>query len=128
MVSKLRVATYRKAERQRSKFMEKTFMYQFETKANYLESSDEYEYDYEEYGYTVTNGELVYGVAHCVFDQYFRGKSEASDYANFGSAVIVGLREFIKDIDNLEQLVEVYESELKEYFEDDAYEEYKNRG
>ena len=108
--------------------MKKTFTYKFETKANYLESSDEYDYDYEEFDYTVTNGELVYGVASCVFDQYFRCKSEASDYDSFCRSVMIGLREFIENIDNLEQLVEVYESELKEYFEDDAYEEYKNRG
>lgn len=108
--------------------MERTFTYKFETKGYYLENTDEYEYDYNEYEYTANNEELYEAVVYCIYNQYFRCKSEISYTVGFCSAVKQGLYEFIKDNDNLEQLVEDYESELKEYFRDDAYEEYKNRG
>ena len=43
-------------------------------------------------------------------------------------AIKNALKNLTDDNDNWEDLADDFESELKEYFEDDAYEEYKNRG
>lgn len=105
--------------------MEKKFNYRFKTKEYYLPYTDENEYDYNDYDYTANDKELLDAVVDLVFDNYYKGKHELS--LNIGYVVEVkrGLRAFIFNSDNLETLVDQYEDELKDYFEDFAYEEYK---
>lgn len=128
MVLQLRVATNAKAERQRSKIMERTYTYKFETREYYLASSDEYEYDYDEYEYTPEDDELCSAIIECVYETYFEKIAKKNKWDNGTKrAIKKGLFTYTEDNDNWEDLADDFESELKEYFRDDAYEEYKNR-
>jgi hypothetical protein len=128
MVLQLRVATYRKAKRQRSKFMEKTFTYQVDTNRHYIASSDEYEYDSYELEYTVEDDDLKDAIVDILFDTYFSKEDANSFTLNQHIAVKKALKNFTDDNDNWENLAKDFEKELKEYFEEDALAEYKYRG
>ena len=106
--------------------MEKTFTYQFETKGYYIASSDEYEYDYDEYEYTPKDDALYYAIIECVYETYFDKIAKENDWnIETKRAIKKGLYTYTEDNDNWEDLANDFESELKEYFRDDAYEEYK---
>lgn len=107
--------------------MSKIFTYVFEGKGYYLQNSDEYVYDCEEFDYEVEDSDLLDEVVNLVFNEYFTN-TELNDFAKYWGAVKDGLRQFIKDNDNLDELVEYYVDELKEYFREDAYDEYKDGG
>ena len=109
--------------------MEKTFTYQFEKNGYYIESSDEYECDYDEYEYTACGDELKDAIVEELFYLYFDKKErELFDTTNQRVAIKKALRKFTDDNDNWEELANDFESELEEYFRDEAYEEYKSRG
>lgn len=108
--------------------MEKTFTYQFTTKEYYIASSDEYECDYDEYEYTVENDELETAIVDELFYNYFKKEERLKFSVNQMCAIKNALKNLTDDNDNWEDLADDFESELKEYFRDDAYEEYKNRG
>jgi hypothetical protein len=123
MVLQLRVATNAKAERQRSKIMERTYTYQFETR----QYGDEY--DYDEYEYTPEDDALYYAIIECVYENYFDKIAKENKWDNETKrAIKKGLCTYTEDNDNWEELADDFKSELKEYFRDDAYEEYKDRG
>lgn len=108
--------------------MERTYTYKFETREYYLASSDEYEYDYDEYEYTPEDDELYSAIIECVYEAYFEKISKEKKWDNETKrAIKKGLFTYTEDNDNWEDLADDFESELKEYFRDDAYEEYKNR-
>lgn len=102
--------------------MERTFTYQFETK----QYGDEY--DYDEYEYTVDNDELKTAIVDELFYTYFKEDERKSFSINQICAIKNALRNLTDDNDNWEKLANDFESELKEHFENDAYEDYKNRG
>lgn len=108
--------------------MERTYTYKFETREYYLASSDEYEYDYDEYEYTPEDDELCSAIIECVYETYFEKIAKENKWDNGTKrAIKKGLFTYTEDNDNWEDLADDFESELKEYFRDDAYEEYKNR-
>lgn len=107
--------------------MEKTFTYQFETQGYYLESSDEYEYDYDEYEYTVCGEKLETAIVNELFYCYFNEKERFLFSADQIATIKKALKNLTDDNDNWEALADDFESDLKEVFRDDAYEEYKNR-
>ena len=102
--------------------MEKTFTYKFETR----QYGDEY--DYEKYDYTPSEEELERAIVDELFYNYFDEKERKSFSVNQMCAIKNALKKLTNDNDNWEDLADDFESELKEYFRDDAYEEYKNRG
>ena len=109
--------------------MEKTFKYQFTTGCYYLEDSDEMEYSYEDFEYSPLEDDLKDAIVEELFYLYFDKKErELFDTTNQRVAIKKALRKFTDDNDNWEELANDFESELKEYFRDEAYEEYKNRG
>jgi hypothetical protein len=108
--------------------MEKTFTYQFTTKEYYIASSDEYECDYDEYEYTACGEELKDAIVDELFYCYFRESERKLFNANQVCIIKKALKSFTKENGNWEELANDFESELKEHFRDDAYEEYKNRG
>lgn len=108
--------------------MEKTFTYQFEKNGYYIESSEEYEYDYEEYEYTACGDELKDAIVEELWYTYFNDNERKSFSVNQMCAIKKALKNLTDDNDNWEDLADDFERELKEVFEDVAYEEYKNRG
>ena len=102
--------------------MEKTFTYQFETK----QYGDEY--DYDEYEYTVDNDELKTAIVDELFYTYFKKEERLKFSVNQMCAIKNALKNLTDDNDNWEDLADDFESELKEHFEDNAYEKYKDRG
>jgi hypothetical protein len=99
--------------------MERTYTYQFQTR----QYGDEY--DYNEYEYTVEDSDLKTAIVDELFYTYFKEK-EMFD-TNQILVIKKALKNFTDDNDNWEELANDFESELKEYFRDNAYEEYKNR-
>ena len=92
--------------------MEKTFTYYFS----------------EKFYYKVCRDDLVEALADCLYDAYYREKSELCDMADFPYVVIRGLKNLMDELDLVDELSDKFESELKEYFRDNAYEEYKKGG
>ena len=72
-----------------------------------------------EFEYEVEDDELLDAVVDLVYEDYFM-KTELADRCDYAVAVKRGLKKFIEDNDNLDELVEDYEDELKEYFEEEA--------
>jgi hypothetical protein len=97
--------------------MERTYTYQFGD-----------EYGYEDYDYTVYDYELKEAIACELYFSYFSKEERLSFGANQVLAIKNALVKLTNDNDNWEDLAENFESELKEYFEDNAYEEYKDKG
>ena len=108
--------------------MERTYTYKFEKNGYYIESSEEYEYDYEEYEYTACGDELKDAIVEELWYTYFNDNERKSFSVNQMCAIKKALKNLTDDNDNWEDLADDFESELKEVFEDVAYEEYKNRG
>ena len=102
--------------------MERTYNYEFQTR----QYGDEY--DYDEYEYTVEDDELKDAIVNELFYTYFKESARKLFSVNQMCAIKNALKNLTDDNDNWEDLADDFESELKEYFEDDAYEEYKNRG
>lgn len=103
--------------------MKKSFTYGKIVKSVYLEYSDENEDFVEEFEYEVDHKQLLEAVVDLVYEEYFM-ESKLADRCDYSYSVKKSLREFIIDNDNLEELVERYEYELKNYFEEEAFEMY----
>ena len=89
----------------------KTFVYTKIVDRYYCEYSDEHEEEEFEFEYTVSDQELREAVVDCVNEYYFEGKLNKKHFKNF-----------IRDADILDELVEIFEDELKEYFKEEAFE------
>lgn len=100
----------------------KTFTYQKVTNRVYSPILDDYVEETDDICYNVDDKQLLSAVVDLVFEDYFMN-TELVDRCNYGSAVRNGLKKFIEDNDNLDQLVEDYEDRLKDYFEEDAIDE-----
>ena len=99
--------------------MSKTFTYTKIVKECYLENSDEFEYEGIDFDYEIEDSDLIDAVSFLVYQDYFNS-GELSCEVRYVDKVNKGIRQFIEDNDLLEELVERYEDELKEYFEEDA--------
>lgn len=97
--------------------MEKTFTYQFRTR----------DYD-DEYEYTVKYDKLKTAIVDELFYTYFSDSEIKLFSTNQVCIIKKALKNLTDDNDNWEDLADDFESELKERFEDDAYEKYKDRG
>lgn len=102
--------------------MERTYNYEFQTR----QYGDEY--DYDEHKYTVEDDKLKDAIVNELFYTYFKREERLKFSVNQIVAIKNALKNLTDDNDNWEDLADDFESELKEYFRDDAYEEYKNRG
>lgn len=94
--------------------MSKTFKY---TKITKICGDEQFG---EEFEYEVSEEELLEAVACLVFENYFKN-TELCLRCDYVGDVRKALKRFINDNDNLEDLVEDYEDELKEMFEDEAF-------
>ena len=101
--------------------MERTYNYKFGTK----QYGDEY--DYDEYEYTACGDELKDAIVEELWYTYFNDNERKSFSISQIVAIKKALKNLTDDNDNWEDLADDFESELKEYFEYVAYEEYTNR-
>lgn len=96
--------------------MSKTFEYFYKTGEIILPDGN-WDGNYGEYfDYEVSDNELLSEIAKLVCDIYFNG--------NNSETVRKGIEEFISDFDLLDDLVDTYESELKDIFEKEALKNY----
>ena len=96
--------------------MTKTFTYEIDD-----------DYNFDEIKYTVYHDELLEAVSFFIYEEYFKN-TDLADRCDYAYAVKKGIERFVEEGDTLESLVEDYEDQIKEYFEEDAYEYHKNRG
>lgn len=91
----------------------RTFTYTKITGHYYCQYSDEWEEDGVDFDYDVDNDRLMEAVVHILVRDYF---SETD---------VEYLKDFIRDNDLLDKLVDNYYEEIKEYFREEAFENYK---
>lgn len=94
--------------------MSKIFKYDRVIGEYYISASDEYEYESEEFIYEVSDEDLMEEVVNIIYAQYFKGNKENAEQ------VKLGIKAMIKDNELLETLVENYEYDLKDIFENEA--------
>ena len=80
----------------------------------------------EEFEYEVDDEELLDAVTDFIYDDYF-SKTNIADNCEYVFAVKKGIKKLINDYDNLDEYVEEYDSELKDYFEAEAKEYYEQK-
>ena len=77
-----------------------------------------------EFEYEVEDEKLLEAVVDLVYEDYFM-KTELADRCEYVFAVKKGIKKLINDYDNLDEYVEEYDDELKDYFEAEAKEYYE---
>jgi hypothetical protein len=106
--------------------MKKTFVYDRIIRSHYLSGTDEYEYETEEFHHTVYEDDLLDAVIDIIYEQHFYDSdNELCWNVDFVTTVKQGIKKFIEDNDNLSELVDHYEDDLKDYFEESAKEYYE---
>lgn len=103
--------------------MSKVFTYNKIINSVLLEGTDEYEEVAEEFEYEVQDNDLYEAVVDCIYSEFFK-KTDLAYRVDYALAVKKGLLNFVKSCCDLEALVDDYEEELKEMFEELAIEEY----
>ena len=101
--------------------MEKTFKY-FRCTHAWADEVDGYDFEY-----TVDESDLLDAVVELIYEDYFYNKENDYCYeVGFITTVKKGIRKQIEQEDTLQDYVERYEDELKEYFEEEAMEGERN--
>lgn len=99
-----------------------TFTYKTNTKVAYLDGSDEYEEYSDEFEYEPDYEDLYDALADIIFCEYF-ANNRLADRIDYRSAVTKSILYFILSFedDAFDQLLEQNYDELKDYFQDEAY-------
>lgn len=90
--------------------MSKKFKYTNINESGYLANSDEYEEYGDEFEYEVDNKRIVEALAYLINCDYFENTIKEER-----------LKTFIEELDLVDVLEECYEEDLKDYFEEDAF-------
>jgi hypothetical protein len=98
--------------------MSKIFKYDRVIGEYYILASDEYEYESEEFSYEVSDEDLMEEVVNIIYAEYFKGYFKGDKEK--AEQVKLGIKAMIKDNELLETLVENYEYDLKDIFENEA--------
>lgn len=106
--------------------MSKTFKYFVITKSEYSPKIDETVEETEDFEYEVEDDKLLDAVTDFIYYDYF-SKEDIADNCEYVVAVKKGIKKLINDYDNLDEYVEGYDSELKDYFETEAKKYYEQR-
>lgn len=93
-----------------------TFKYTKITGQYYLSYSDELEYDGVDFEYEVEDDKLLPVLVDIIYADYFD---------SFGERLKESIANFIKDADLIDTIADYYQDALKEYFESDAMDYYK---
>ena len=98
--------------------MSKTFVYTRQCGPSYYsEQTDEEFCDEESFEYEVSLDEIQEGLAEIIADSYFKDARVEGNYYD----IVKAIKSFISDNDLEDGLIETYEDELKDHFEDDAF-------
>lgn len=89
--------------------MGKSFTYEIITECGYIENSDEYDYWGDEFEYEVDYRDLEDAIVDIIAEGYFNGDKKL-------------IKEFLDDYDLYDYLAEGLEDELRDYFEEEAFE------
>jgi hypothetical protein len=103
--------------------MGKVFTY---TKLNsicFLEGSDEYEEVSDDFEYEVDSIDLRNALSEIIFNEYFKKFKDLNSYKKL---ILNAISRFIFDREIEEELIEQYEDELKDYFEEEAMNDCNN--
>lgn len=102
------------------------FSYTKITKQVYLENTDEYEDFGDEFEYEPSDEDLIEAITDCIYDDYLREKTELSLNTSFVMIEKEFIERFITDFDLVDKLTDIYENELKEWFEQEAMDFYND--
>lgn len=106
--------------------MSKTFTYQKITGHYYCQYSDDWEEDYDEFDYEVLDTDLLPEIVDLVFEDNFFGEGQAYENAEIRKTIKKCLNNLIKDNDLVGHFADIYEEQLKEIFQDEALDWYKD--
>ena len=101
--------------------MSKIFTYEKIVESVYLKSTDENEDIVEKFDYEVDEESLLDGVVDLVYKDCFHNDN-LEDSEEYELSVKQGIKKWIYYLDNLDDLVKEYKKELKEMFEQEAFE------
>ena len=97
----------------------KTFTYTKQVgPSHYSESTDEEFCDGIDIEYSVSSNEIRQALTELIFDEFF--KKGLKDNPEISKVVYASLKEFITEIDIEDELTDIYEDSLKDYFEEEA--------
>lgn len=104
--------------------MSKTFIYTKITNSYYSPYTDSNECDGEDFEYEVSSDKLLKAVSELLFYDYFSDDKGVCASKELTEQVKRKLKDLVDENDLLDGFVETYENELKEYFEEEAFENY----
>lgn len=104
--------------------MSKTFNYCIEVGCSrYSEQTDEEFCDTVDYDYNVSNDEIEEALGVIIFNEEIGANIKLD--ANQKKMLKNNLSKFLKDNDLIDELSDIYEDSLKDYFEEKAIESYR---
>lgn len=106
--------------------MSKTFRYTKFTGHYYCQYSDEWEEDGVEFDYEVEDRDLLPVIVNLLFEDYFESNELYCDNEAVVKTIKENLAKMISESDLIGVLAEQYEETLKETFQNEAMEWYKN--
>lgn len=102
--------------------MGKTFTYSRQCgPSSYSEYTDEEFYDEEEFEYEVSAEDIRDALADLIFDDYFAKVPGLKENKDAVAETKKAIRNLIWDNDFEDDLSDAYEDELKDYFQEDAF-------
>lgn len=96
--------------------MKKQFVYEIIDKYGYFDNAEDFEPRYKQIVYKVDDEDLIETIVELVVGDYFE---------NFCEMINDKIKEFILNNGLLEKLFEKYQKELKDYYEDEAIDSYR---
>lgn len=105
--------------------MNKTYTYTIITNEYYVAGSDEYEQEGEDIEYSPDEYEFIQALAEIIYKRYFKG-NYVSDTMAYITPTIRGLKDLLEEMDEdaFVGLIDMFDNELYDYFEEVAKEEY----
>lgn len=102
--------------------MSKTFTYSRQCgPSSYSEYTDEEFYDEEDFEYEVSAEEIRDALTDLIFDDYFAKVPDLKENKDAIAETKKAIRNLIWDNDFEDDLSDAYEDELKDYFQEDAF-------
>ena len=102
--------------------MSKTFTYSRQCgPSSYSEYTDEEFYDEEDFEYEVSAEEIRDALTELIFDDYFAKVSGIKENKDTVAETKKAIKNLIWDNDFEDDLSDAYEDELKDYFQEDAF-------
>lgn len=102
--------------------MSKTFTYSRQCgPSSYSEYTDEEFYDEEDFEYEVSADKVIDALSELIFNDYFSNILSVKENKKTVLRIKNAIDSLIKNCDMEETLSDIYEDELKDYFQEDAF-------